>query len=337
MALRVKLGLLAIVFVSFFSVAVQAAPVLDGKQVLLIVSEERHDLDGEWLELALRGMRHDLGLSGREIPVVRMGFDDQDANSKHFKRLGVTSQDGPLVCLVQWGQTASEGPADIVDGLVVRGATRDGGLEAPRSVFVAWLERTGRESLISLILPQPEPANPPEPAQVAYDQRRYAEAIELAREVGLHDLEERAKSALRNQALLAASEDRNELALSVYKKLSILYPEDLAFRNKVEDLSITPADYIVGRWKLVSSSGWVEFSAYPDGRLKGRGALHLIPFKAKMEGHWEVTGATERTFQLHWKNGNLHNLKVHENLESMEGRGLKDGEVSAERLGDLTE
>jgi hypothetical protein len=290
----------------FLTIGTHAAPPLEGKQVFLIVSSDRHDLDGEWLELTLRGMRHELGLSGQEIPVVRMGFDDKDANAQHFERLGLRPEDGPLVCLVQWEEPASAGPREIVDDLLVTGATRELGLVAPRSLFISWLENTGRDNLIPIIAPQPEPVELPTPAQVAFDQRRYEEAIELAREAGMASLEERAKEALRNQALLALTEDRDELA-----------------------------DYIVGRWKLVSSSGWVEFSAYRDGRLAGHGALHLVPFKAKMEGHWEVTGATERTFQLHWKNGSLHNVKVHENLQSMEGRGLSDGEVSAKRLGDL--
>ena len=330
---RFPIALLALLL--FFTIGTHAAPTLDGKQVLLIVSKERHDLDGEWLELTLRGMRHELGLSGQDIPVVRMGFDDQDANAQHFERLGVSSEDGPLVCLVQWGEPASAGPQEIVNELLMTGATREVGLNVPRSLFVAWLEHTGRDNLVSIIAPKPEPVESPSPAQVAFDQRRYEEAIELAREAGLASLEDQAKDALRNQAQLAVSENRDELALSVYKKLSRLYPEDPAFRHKVEQLSVTPADYIVGRWKLVSSSGWIEFSAYRDGRLAGHGALHLVPFKAKMEGHWEVTGTTERTFQLHWKNGHLHNVKVHENLQSLEGRGLSDGEVSAKRLGDL--
>lgn len=317
------------------TLALSAAPSLEGKEVLLIVSKERHDLDGEWLELAMRGMRHELGLSGDELPVVRMGFDDKDANAKHFERLGLQPEDGPLVCLVQWGAPADQGPQAILDELLVVGATRESGLEGPRSMFVAWLERTGRDALIPLIAPKPEPVELPEPAQIAYDQRRYAEAIELAREAGLTQLEESAAEALRNQAVLALSEDRRELALSVYKKLAGLYPEDSAFQSKVKELSTTPADLIQGRWKLVSSAGWAEFSAFPDGRLEGRGALHLIPFKAKIEGHWEVTGTQERTFQLHWKNGNLHNVKIHENGQSMEGRGINDGNVSGQRLGDL--
>lgn len=323
-------------FFLFTSIATgAAAPDLGGKEVLLIVSSQRHDLDGEWLELALRGMRHELGLTGEEIPVVRMGFDDKDADPAHFQRLGVGSDDLPLICLVQWSPQASDGPQAVVEGMIASGATREAGLEGPRSIFVSWLKSTGRENLVAIIEPKPEPvAEPvevPEPAQVAYDQRRFAEAVELAREAGFVELEAASKEALRNQAALALSEDRRELAISVYRELARLYPGEAAFQKKVDELSISPATYIEGNWKLVSSSGWIEFTAHPDGRLTGKGALHLIPFPGKMEGHWECTGLNERTYQLHWKNGSLHNIKVHENGGTMEGRGLSDGNVTGRR------
>ena len=321
-------------FFLFLSLAsVEAAPNLGGKEVLLIVSSQRHDLDGEWLELALRGMRHELGLTGEDIPVVRMGFDDKDAEPAHFQRLGVSSDDLPLVCLVQWSPQASDGPQVVVEEMIASGATREAGLEKPRSIFVSWLKRTGRENLVAIIEPKPDPVPEPveEPAQVAYEQRRFAEAIELAREAGLADLEAASKEALRNQAALALSEDRRELAISVYRELARLYPDETAFQKKVDELSVSPATYIEGDWKLVSSSGWIQFTAHADGRLTGKTALHLVPFVVKAEGHWECTGLNERTYQLHWKQGNLHNVKIHENGGTMEGRGLSDGNVTGRR------
>lgn len=320
-------------FFLFLSLSsVQAAPDLGGKEVLLIVSSQRHDLDGEWLELALRGMRHELGLTGQDIPVVRMGFDDKDADPAHFERLEVSSEDLPLVCLVRWGTPASDGPQAVIEEMLASGATREAGLERPRSIFVSWLKRTGRDNLVAIIEPEPvaEPEMP-EPAQVAYEQRRFVEAVELAREAGLVELEAASKEALRNQAALALSEDRRELAISVYGELARLYPGEPAFQQKVDELGVNPAAYIEGDWKLVSSSGWIEFTAHADGRLTGKGALHLIPFPGKMEGHWECTGLSERTYQLHWKNGSLHNIKVHENGGTMEGRGISDGNVTGRK------
>ncbi|MCA9777981.1 MAG: hypothetical protein KC800_14730 [Candidatus Eremiobacteraeota bacterium] len=319
-------------FLFLFSTAALAAPDLAGKEVLLIVSSQRHDLDGEWLELALRGMRHELGLTGEDIPVVRMGFDDKDADPAHFERLKVTSKDLPVVCLARWSSPAADGPQAVVDQAIATGATREAGLEQPRGVFVNWLKRTGRENLIAMLQPEPEPVELPEPAQVAFEQRRFAEAIELARSAGLVELEEEAKEELRNQAMLALSEDRRELAISVYTELARLYPDEPAFQNKVDELAVNPAAYIAGKWKLVSSSGWIIFTAQPDGQLTGKTALHLIPFVVKAEGHWECTGLTERTYQLHWKQGNLHNVKIHENGGTMEGRGISDGNVTGRKI-----
>lgn len=320
-------------FFLFVSIATgAAAPDLGGKEVLLIVSSQRHDLDGEWLELALRGMRHELGLTGEEIPVVRMGFDDKDADRAHFQRLGVGSDDLPLICLVQWSPQASDGPQAVVEELVASGATREAGLERPRSIFVSWLKRTGRENLVAIIEPKSEPVTMPEPAQLAYEQRRFADAVELAREAGLAELEAASKEALRNQAALALSEDRRELAVSVYRELARLYPGEEAFQKKVDELSVSPATLIEGDWKLVSSSGWIEFTAHADGRLTGKTALHLVPFAVKAVGHWECTGLNERTYQLHWKQGNLHNVKIHENGGTMEGRGLSDGNVTGRKV-----
>ena len=83
---------------------------------------------------------------------------------------------------------------------------------------------------------------------------------------------------------------------------------------------------------MKSTKGWLNFTAHKDGKLEGKGALYILPIPGKMTGHWEVTGDTERTFQLHWRNGALHNIKLHENGTSFEGRGLSDGDVSGSRV-----
>jgi hypothetical protein len=315
-----------------------AAPDLSGKEVLLIVSAQRSDLDGEWLELALRGMRHDLGLTTADIPVVRMGFDDTDAQDEHFERLGISKENGPFVCLARWGSPATTGPQSIVDELLIEKAERGRGLEEPRSLFVAWLKRTGRSNLVPIITPPPpEPAliEVPDPALEAYEQRRFAEAIRLARASGSREIEEKAKADFQQQAALALAEERDDLALSVYAQLSELYPDDKFYRHKVRELQTVPADLIAGKWKVTSSSGWIEFTASRDGNLKGKGALYLLPIPGSMKGHWEVTGDKERTFQLHWTNGHLHNIQIHENGETFEGKGLSDGNVSGKKLSEI--
>lgn len=312
-----------------------AVPDLGGKEVFLVVSDQRQDRDGEWLELTLRGYRHELGLKTEDLPVVRMGFGDEDGKKEYFQQIGLSKDHLPAVCLVKWHSQEKEGPQSVVEGFVLTSAQREKGLDAPRQLFIDWLRRSGRENLVSLILPPPppaaEPVELPDPATIAFQEQRYDDAILLARESADRVLEERAKQRYQEQAALAFVEERQALALSVYSRLLELYPEESLFRSKVEELSTKTEDLLIGAWTLRSSSGWIEFEAFEDGTLKGKGALFLIPFPGKMEGHWLLTGDTERTFQLHWKNGALHNIKVHEHGSSFEGRGLSDGAVSGER------
>ncbi|MCA9792408.1 MAG: hypothetical protein KC910_11455, partial [Candidatus Eremiobacteraeota bacterium] len=122
------------------------------------------------------------------------------------------------------------------------------------------------------------------------------------------------------------------LALSVYRKLLALYPERGFYQDKVDELGRNPKDAILGRWKMVSKLGWLEFSAFPDGRLEGKTGSFLLPIVVKAEGHWVFTGNKERTFQLHWKAGNLHDVTVNEDLKTLKGQGLTEGPVSGTRL-----
>lgn len=316
-------------------IPVLAAPEVGGKDVILIVSDNRGDVNGEWLELTVRGMRHELGLKPEDLPVVRMGFKDDDAEVEHFERLGLKAEDSPIICLVGWSEDEKDGPTKVLRDSLMLKAAKEKGVEAPRSVFIKWLELNQLDSLISIIDPPPPPPEVvklPDPGQVAFENRRYAEAIEWARKSEDTKLEEAAQKELEELGLLAIAEKQDQLALSVFRELLGLYPEEPAYQNRVKELSTTPADLISGRWKMKSASGWIKFTAHPDGRLEGKGALYLVPIPGKMVGHWEITGDTERTFQLHWKNGALHNIKVHENGKTFEGRGLSDGDVGGRRV-----
>lgn len=311
-----------------------ALPSLGDKEVFLVVSQQRQDRDGEWLELTLRGFRHDLGLRTEDLPVVRMGYSDEDAKAEYFEQLDLRPDQLPAVCLVKWSSEEKNGPEFIIDDFLLTSAEREKGLEGPRQLFIEWLQRTGRENLISLILPpppKPEPVRLPDPAAIAFQEKRYDDAILLAREVSDEELENKAKQEYQEQAALAFAEERRELALSVYSRLLELYPDHPTYRSKVTELSIRAEDLIVGKWKIRSSSGWIEFVALEDGTLRGKGALYLLPIPGKMEGHWLLTGDSERTFQLHWKNGALHNIKIHENGESFQGTGVTDGNVTGNR------
>lgn len=320
-----------------------ASPELDGRQVLLVISAERTDRDGEWLELALRGLRHRLGLTANDLPVVRMGF--QDADQAHLKTLEIAAEDSPVVALVRWKAPASKGPGEVVGENLSRRAFRSAGLEAPREILKAWLVAEGRQELVARLeeppeRPAPEQApeepepgfTPIDPAQLAYDEFRFDDAIKEARVNGDAALEERARRAYHQQAALALAEGRKDLALSVYTALRDFYPADSFYSAKVKELSRDPASLIHGRWKLHSNIGWAEIQAHPDGRLEARAASWILKREVKWEGHWEMTGATERTFQFHWKTGNLHDLTVSEDERTFQGSGLHEGRITGRRL-----
>ena len=325
------------------------APVLDGREVFLIVSAERNDLDGEWMELAIRGIRHDIGMTASQLPVVRMGIADSDADDKYFQRLGLSPNDIPALCVVRWSDEAALGPKQILQGQVVRRASRDKGLKKPKALFRQWLIEHGELEMADKLTdpvpedelerqPSPNPERTSEPvfemtaAEVALAERRYPEAIQLARDSGETIIETEARQAFHQQGALAIAEGQPDLALSVYQKLQALYPKNIMFHSKVEDLTRDPNKPIIGHWKMNSTSAWVEFTAHADGKLTGKAALFAIPVAAKMEGHWLLTGDKERTFQLHWKNGALHNVKVHENLQTLQGQDLHGEQVSGQRL-----
>ena len=357
--------LIAACLLTIFALVAPASAQVDltGRQVLLIVTENRDDRNGEWLELSLRSIRHELGLAAQDLPVVRMGFSDRDADPKHFERLQLTKEDAPLLALVEWSSPDIEGPKRVIDRRILTRVYPEQGLDEPKRLLGHWLRSQGRDRLAEELLesdagegegdrelppdtepppdaepPEPTPSAtpepPPDPALKAFDQRRYAEAIVLARERQDAPLEERAKEAFRQQAVLALAEGRRPLALSVYTQLSVLYPEETFFSERVKELSNPPEKIILGRWKIVSGLGWAEFRAKPDGKLKGKAGGWLLPLTTKWEGRWELTGARERTFRLHWKTGNIHDVTISEDGSAMTGTGLHEGEVKGERLED---
>lgn len=320
--------LLTILFLT--TLVTHAQPSLDGREVFLVVTAERTDLDGEWLELTLRGMRNDLAIPAQDIPVVRMGFEDSDANAVYFERLELKAEDAPTLALVRWSENEDDGPEELLESL--HNLRRQNGLASPRDFFIRWLEANNRDEEAAQLRPKPVPEPEPEdPAQVAFRQHRYPEAIELARQSQQTDLEEEARRAYEAQGALAALEKDKRLALAVFSRLHQLYPDNNLYKEQTKTLGRRPEEAIVGHWRLNSTLGWCEFESHSDGKLIGKAAAHLWPVVVKMEGHWEMTGANERTFELHWKNGNLHNVKVHEDLTSLEGRGLHEGDVTGRK------
>lgn len=325
---------LAIFLLFLLAAPLWAAPDLGGKEVFLIVTAERHDRDGEWLELEVRDMRHTLGFDTEELPVVRMGLLDSDGKGEYFQKLSIAATDLPALLVVKWSEKASDGPAAVVEGFRLTQLRSDEKPDRPRALFMDWLTKNGKENLVSLIAPPPEEPSVPavSPAQQALDEGRLEQAILLARQEQDPNTELKARQVYQEQGSVAVSEGRKELATAIYETLLRLYPTDEFFAAKVKELHLRPADLMCGRWEMKSSLGWFKFTAFPDGRLEGKTALYLIPLAHKKKGTWTVTGETERTFQLKWSNGAIYNIRFHENGDTFEGKGVSDGNVSGRRL-----
>ena len=97
---------------------------LDGKTVILLVSEHRTgDPKMEAVKARLLEERTALGYTTDDMPVVFMGFKDSDTEREYFDRLGFQEFDTPVLCVVEWGNPARFGPKRVLDYAIYRGAT----------------------------------------------------------------------------------------------------------------------------------------------------------------------------------------------------------------------
>ena len=97
---------------------------LDGKTVILLVSEHRTgDPKMEVVKARLLEERTALGYTTEDMPVVFMGFKDSDTEREYFDRLGFQEFDPPVLCVVEWGNPARFGPKRVLDYAIYRGAT----------------------------------------------------------------------------------------------------------------------------------------------------------------------------------------------------------------------
>lgn len=106
-------------------VSVASAAGLDGRRVILVVSEHRTgDPKMKVLETELRRLRKELGFSKAQMPLVFMGFKDSDTERTYFDRLGFQAFDSPIICVAEWGNPARFGPKKVVDYAIARSATQ---------------------------------------------------------------------------------------------------------------------------------------------------------------------------------------------------------------------
>lgn len=104
--------------------ALSAAVGLDGRTVILLVSQHRTgDPKMEAVKAKLLETRDKLGYSTEQMPIVYMGFLDSDTERRHFDRLGFQAFDSPVLCVAEWGNPARFGPKQVINDAIARSAT----------------------------------------------------------------------------------------------------------------------------------------------------------------------------------------------------------------------
>lgn len=132
------------VFLALLCLApVQAQEVLDGRNVILVVTEHRTDELSERLHSMLSDYRSQLGLTREALPLVFMGFADSDTERGFYQRLGFKAEDAPVVCMAEWGNPGRFGPKRVYPEAIFRSAEGLKGEHAAAVVLREWLEREG--------------------------------------------------------------------------------------------------------------------------------------------------------------------------------------------------
>lgn len=121
---------------------------LDGRNVILVVTEHRTDEVSERLHSKLNTYRNQLGFNRESMPLVFMGFADSDDERSFFERLGFTAKNAPVVGLAEWGNPARFGPKRIYPDAIYRNAHGLKAEHAAAAVLRSWLRLEGHESLI---------------------------------------------------------------------------------------------------------------------------------------------------------------------------------------------
>lgn len=132
-------------WLSSFLLALLVAPVfaapLDGHTVILVMSKDGQ-AETEVLRQKLLDTRKAMGFSKVDIPIVFMTFDKSETEKEYAQRLGINSQDAPVMCVVEWGEPAHHGPKRVVDGAITRMATS----QQVDSMLVSYLKATHTEA-----------------------------------------------------------------------------------------------------------------------------------------------------------------------------------------------
>ncbi len=130
----------------FMMTGLASAGELDGKTVLLVVTEHReNDATQAGLASELTRLRTELGLSLDEMPIQFAGYADSEAESQALARLGFRAEDCPVMCVVEWGNPARFGPKKVLGDAIVRNAKVGHG----PAIVNAFLKQTGRPASLT--------------------------------------------------------------------------------------------------------------------------------------------------------------------------------------------
>lgn len=147
-----------IILIALMVTGLASAVGLDGRIVILLVSEHRSgDPRMEQVKAKLLETREKLGYSTDEMPIVYMGFLDSDTEKKYFDRLGFQSFDSPVLCVAEWGNPARFGPKQVVADAIARSATPDN----VDYIVESYLKAIGK-TVDPDIQPTPTPKPPPQ-------------------------------------------------------------------------------------------------------------------------------------------------------------------------------
>lgn len=163
-------------------------------------------------------------------------------------------------------------------------------------------------------------------ARDAFYSGRYADpagdnTIEISRKVLRDDpnntqaqkLIDRAASAYENQAKIALSQGKRDLASKMYQRLFNLFPEREKYMREVLALEKPKTPKIVGAWHWSVASPFVADRTnriFADGRCKLN----------KLTGSWHVSDTNKRKITFSWNDNWTHTMILSKDEKSMSGK-----------------
>ncbi|MCA9790155.1 MAG: hypothetical protein KC910_00105 [Candidatus Eremiobacteraeota bacterium] len=314
---------------------------LEGSTVVLAITYQRQDdRSQQLLERQLGALRRQVGLSPDEMPIVFLGFQEADCSLDVLKRLGVTCDDGPLVCIVEWGPEQF-GPRRVLEGAIARHL--DPQDDRVAAMVATWLRRAGQADKIAL-LPRPQTPDLPsaqlapalDEAVGAFVEGRYGEpdrdnAIELTLaalrghpDPAAIDLLERSVVGFEDQARGALHSGDRPRAAQIFRRLAVLFPDRPSYAQAAVSLASPARELLIGNWSYRSKPGRASFAVSKDFTCQA----HWFPESgapSKEPGTWRCLDPEARLFEIRWRWGNVTRVRLSSEGDSFNSEGLLDG------------